>query len=85
MLYLLPCNLDLNVIAIVLAMIGKFCISASFAIIYVFSAELFPTVVRNIGVGAGSFWARIGGIIAPYIGALVSTFMICYAMRMYKV
>ena len=52
-------------------MIGKFCISASFAIIYVFSAELFPTVVRNVGVGSGSFWARVGGVVAPYIGELV--------------
>ena len=65
---------DLNVVTIVLAMIGKFCISASFAIIYVFSAELFPTVVRNVGVGSGSFWARVGGIVAPYIGSLVSPF-----------
>ena len=55
-------------------MIGKFCISASFAIIYVFSAELFPTVVRNVGVGSGSFWARVGGVVAPYIGELVSSF-----------
>ena len=64
--------LDLNVIAIVLAMVGKFCISASFAIIYVFSAELFPTVVRNVGVGSGSVFARVGGVVAPYIGQLVS-------------
>ena len=28
------------------AMIGKFGISASFAVIYVYSAELLPTVVR---------------------------------------
>ena len=53
-------------------MVGKFCISASFAIIYVFSAELFPTVVRNVGVGSGSVFARVGGVVAPYIGQLVS-------------
>ena len=28
------------------AMIGKFCITATFAIIYMYSAEIFPTVVR---------------------------------------
>ena len=32
----------------VIAMIGKFCISASFAIIYVVSGEIFPTPVRYI-------------------------------------
>ena len=62
---------DLKVVIIVLAMVGKFCITASFGTIYVFSAEIFPTVVRNIGLASCSFWARIGGIVAPYIGSLV--------------
>ena len=30
----------------VFAMIGKFGIAASFAVIYIFSAELLPTVIR---------------------------------------
>lgn len=29
-----------------LAMVGKFGISASFAVIYVYTAEIFPTVLR---------------------------------------
>jgi len=61
---------ELNWISITLAMFGKFCISASFAIIYVFSGELYPTIIRNVGVGTGSFFARVGGVIAPYIGQL---------------
>ncbi|CAG0878580.1 unnamed protein product [Darwinula stevensoni] len=55
---------------VTLAMIGKFGISASFAIIYVFSAEIYPTVVRNIGVGSSSMCARIGSIIAPWVAQL---------------
>ena len=58
---------------IMLTMIGKFAITSAFGIIYVFSAELFPTVIRNTGLGAASFWARIGGIVAPQIALLVST------------
>ncbi|KAL9981131.1 hypothetical protein ACROYT_G009795 [Oculina patagonica] len=50
-----------------LAMIGKFCILSTFLTIYVFTAELFPTVIRNIGVGVSSMMARIGAILAPYI------------------
>jgi len=49
------------------AMIGKFCISASFAIVYVYSAEVFPTVLRTTGVGSSSMCARFGSISAPYI------------------
>ncbi|XP_071478126.1 organic cation transporter protein-like [Diadema antillarum] len=55
------------------AMIGKFGISASFAIIYVYSAELFPTPVRSVGVGLCSMSARIAGILAPIILLLNET------------
>ncbi|KAL8575563.1 hypothetical protein ACOMHN_059627 [Nucella lapillus] len=57
-------------VTITLSMIGKFGSSAAFAIIYVFSAELFPTLVRNSGMGASSLFARIGGIASPYVAAL---------------
>ncbi|XP_060580661.1 organic cation transporter protein-like, partial [Ruditapes philippinarum] len=59
-------------LTIVFAMIGKAGISGGWAALQVFSAEIFPTVVRNIGVGACSFCARIGAIVAPqivYLGA----------------
>ncbi|XP_041351234.1 organic cation transporter protein-like [Gigantopelta aegis] len=57
-------------ITVTLSMIGKLGASAAFAIIYVFAAELFPTVVRNSGMGASSFCARIGGMASPYIADL---------------
>ncbi|XP_033625329.1 organic cation transporter protein-like [Asterias rubens] len=47
------------------AMIGKFGISASFLLIYIFSAEIFPTPVRSIGIGLSSMCARFGSIMAP--------------------
>eukprot|EP00742_Colponemidia_sp_Colp-10_P015202 GILJ01017333.1.p1 GENE.GILJ01017333.1~~GILJ01017333.1.p1 ORF type:complete len:217 (+),score=24.32 GILJ01017333.1:39-653(+) len=50
-----------------LAMVGKFGISASFVVIYAYAAELFPTVVRNLGMGISSQAARVGGIIAPLV------------------
>lgn len=53
-----------------LAMLGKLAITASYGCIYVFSAEQFPTVVRNVGLGAASTCARIGGIMAPYFNLL---------------
>ncbi|XP_030850525.1 organic cation transporter protein [Strongylocentrotus purpuratus] len=53
--------------ATTIAMLGKFGITASFAIIYVFSAELFPTPVRSAGVGLCSMCARVAGILSPYV------------------
>ena len=52
---------------VTIAMIGKFLISMTFAIAYLYTAELFPTSVRNVAVGAASTFARIGSMSAPYI------------------
>jgi len=57
-----------TILRTVLAMTGKFFASANFAIIYVYTAELYPTIIRSRGVGCCSVMARIGGSIpAPYI------------------
>ncbi|XP_063405037.1 organic cation transporter protein-like [Mytilus trossulus] len=58
---------SLQPITVTLAMIGKIGIAAAFAVIYVWSAEIYPTVVRNAGMGASSACARIGGMVSPYI------------------
>lgn len=55
-----------NWLLITLTMFGKLAITASYGAIYVFSAEQFPTVIRNVGMGAASTVARFGGILAPY-------------------
>ncbi len=51
-------------------LIGKLCISSSFAIIYIHSSEIFPTTIRNSGMGLVSLAARIGGMLAPYVARL---------------
>lgn len=61
---------DLSVVRTVLAMVGKFGISASFSIVYIYSAEIFPTVIRQNGIGMCSMCARVGGVIAPIISLL---------------
>ncbi|CAG2117590.1 unnamed protein product, partial [Medioppia subpectinata] len=52
------------------AMFGKFCVTCSFGIIYVYSAEIYPTVVRNVGVGSSSMVGRVGSILAPFVKEL---------------
>ena len=63
----------LYTVLVVFSMSGKFFIASTFAVIYVYSAELFPTVVRQVGVGSSSMCARIGGLIQPQFGRLVSS------------
>ena len=44
----------------------KLLASASYATIYIFANELFPTNVRNTGMGTCSMIARIGAMIGTY-------------------
>jgi len=39
----------------------------------VFSLELYPTVLRNAGMGASSCVARMGGMMAPYVAKMVNS------------
>ncbi|XP_058533296.1 solute carrier family 22 member 4 isoform X3 [Ochotona princeps] len=57
---------DYSFVSIGLAMLGKFGITSAFSMLYVFTAELYPTLVRNMAVGVTSMASRVGSIIAPY-------------------
>ncbi|NXW64344.1 S22AD protein, partial [Eurystomus gularis] len=61
---------DEPVVITTLAIIGKFTATASFSTSYVYTAELFPTVVRQTGVGLCSMSARVAAIVAPLIRLL---------------
>jgi OCT family organic cation transporter-like MFS transporter 4/5 len=70
---LFPGDTDLEWVTIMLAMAGKFSVSSSNAVMPVFTAELFPTVVRNLGVGSSNVSAGIALMLVPYLWNLVST------------
>ncbi|NXL91289.1 S22A4 protein, partial [Alectura lathami] len=57
---------DFSVLSVGLVTLGKFGITSAFSMLYVYNVELYPTVVRNMAVGAMSTASRLGSIIAPY-------------------
>lgn len=66
---------EFRAVSILLVMLGKFGITSAFSMVYVYTAELYPTVVRNMGVGASSMASRLGSILSPYfvyLGKLAS-------------
>ncbi|CAH2011448.1 unnamed protein product [Acanthoscelides obtectus] len=58
---------DMQWVVTSLTMISKFCVSSSNAIMPVFTAELYPTTIRNIGVGAANVSAGIALMLVPYL------------------
>jgi MFS family permease len=56
-----------TLIRVSLAVLGRLCNSAAFAIAYFYATELFPTEVRNVGLGLVSVGARLGGMVSPFI------------------
>ncbi|XP_067355004.1 solute carrier family 22 member 7-like [Channa argus] len=58
---------EMSVARTVVAVFGKAFSSASFGTIVLYSSELYPTVVRQNGMGYNSFMARLGVAAAPLI------------------
>ncbi|XP_064408068.1 solute carrier family 22 member 6-A-like [Latimeria chalumnae] len=58
---------ELQTLRTALAVFGKGCLAASFLCAYLYSAELYPTVVRQTGTGVVATMARVGGMIAPLV------------------
>lgn len=76
--YILPASIlyifkDLLILSVCIPIVGKFGITAAFAVLYIFTGELMPTVARNTGLGVCYLFASSGLIAFPYITYLVSS------------
>ncbi|KAJ8361533.1 hypothetical protein SKAU_G00180580 [Synaphobranchus kaupii] len=58
---------DMSLFRSIVAILGKGCSAASFTTVTLFTSELYPTVVRQNGMGYSSCMARLGVSIAPLI------------------
>ncbi|GFR86880.1 solute carrier family 22 member 6-A [Elysia marginata] len=61
---------SLSLVQTGLTLFGKFCISASFNIMWLFTPELYPTNLRNVGTGMSSMGARIAASASPFFSIL---------------
>jgi len=50
-----------------LALAGKLCAAGNFSVVYMYTAEIYPTIIRNTAIGSCSMVRGIGGLAAPYI------------------
>ncbi|XP_031621225.1 organic cation transporter protein [Contarinia nasturtii] len=63
-------NSSIQWLKITFLMLGKFTISAGNTVMPVYTAELYPTAIRNAGVGACNMAAGVALIIVPYLSLL---------------
>jgi len=50
-----------------IALCGKLFAAGNFSVVYMYTAEIYPTIIRQTAIGCCSMVARLGGIAAPYI------------------
>ncbi|XP_036448621.1 solute carrier family 22 member 7b.1 isoform X3 [Colossoma macropomum] len=60
----------------VVAVLGKGLSEASFTTIFLYTTELYPTVLRQNGIGYNSFLARLGASISPLIMLLEDVWLL---------
>nr|XP_020657017.1 solute carrier family 22 member 16 isoform X1 [Pogona vitticeps] len=66
---------DFNILTVLANMAGKFAIGVAFGLIYLYTAELYPTVARSLAVGSGSMMCRVGSVVAPFCVYLSSVWI----------
>uniref|UniRef100_A0A3Q4GIK5 Major facilitator superfamily (MFS) profile domain-containing protein n=1 Tax=Neolamprologus brichardi TaxID=32507 RepID=A0A3Q4GIK5_NEOBR len=61
---------DLSNLALALEMLGKYSITTGSSLMFAYTAELYPTVLRNTATGTSNTVSRIGSCIAPLLLSL---------------
>lgn len=69
-LYFVP---KIFAVTLTLGTLGVSCSAIAAATIYIYTSELYPTVLRNMGLGACSTAMRIGSMAAPFISNTSTT------------
>ena len=65
---------DTDALVIGFALVGKAAVVSCFCSIFIYSSEIFPTVIRTVGVGSCTFFGRVGALLAPQLLLLVNMY-----------
>ncbi|GBL76117.1 Synaptic vesicle 2-related protein [Araneus ventricosus] len=60
-----------NIITLSILFAARGILLADFQLIFVVTSETYPTTIRSVGMGFGSSWCRIGGLIVPYVAQVL--------------
>uniref|UniRef100_G3VU36 Major facilitator superfamily (MFS) profile domain-containing protein n=1 Tax=Sarcophilus harrisii TaxID=9305 RepID=G3VU36_SARHA len=58
---------DMPVFQMILSMLGKGALGGAMSCLYLYTPELYPTEIRQIGMSAGIFSIRFGSLLAPVV------------------
>ncbi|XP_070710109.1 putative transporter SVOPL [Pempheris klunzingeri] len=60
-------------------------VSMNFNVVYIYTAEVYPTVARSLGMGFCTSFSRIGGMIAPFIAQVLMSQSVIQALSPFAV
>lgn len=60
-------------------------VSMNFNVVYIYTAEVYPTAARSLGMGFCTSFSRIGGMIAPFIAQVLMSRSVIQALSPFAV
>ena len=68
---------------VALLFLARACVDASFQILFVYTAEVYPTEVRALGLGLGNMACRVGAMVTPYAANVLFSYSLHHAIGVY--
>nr|XP_045613682.1 organic cation transporter protein-like [Procambarus clarkii] len=65
---------EAEVAMVIFSQCGKVAVTAGFQLVWMYTAELFPTKYRSLAVGQSSFCARLGSTASPFINDILGVY-----------
>lgn len=79
---LLQIDMSQHLLTVVMLLVRGFS-SANFNFVYIYTAEVYPTTVRTLGIGTSSAWARVGAMLTPFVAQVLLDHSLTAAVWVY--